>query len=163
MQAWRTNPTYSLVLHGEAGKSADVRVTLSRPADRWIKQVKSDAVACMLGFYILPWPPSNGDSTQLNYRAGETFQTDFVPMNQVSTPLGFTMEVRLLQTNRTLSLLHASQSLNVARVREVRSVCAPRRPLSLLRASQSLNVAWVRHAICHERGAGDVRVRVPRL
>ena len=67
-----------------------MRVTLSRPEDRWVKQTKQNAVGCMLGFYILP---VDADSNGIKYRPGETFQTDFVPMNQVSTPLGFTMEV----------------------------------------------------------------------
>jgi len=89
---WRLNPRFKLRLHGQKGRSVDVHVTLSRPEDRWATQCKRDSVSCMIGFYILP-ASSNDLSDAIKYQQGETFQTDFVPMSQISTPHGFTMEV----------------------------------------------------------------------
>jgi hypothetical protein len=88
---WRKNPKFVIQLHGQRGEQVDVNIVLSRPEDRWADKTKRDAVGSMIGFYIIPTSGADGDAVK--YRQGETFQTDFVPMNQCTSPLGFTMEV----------------------------------------------------------------------
>jgi len=44
----------------------------------------------MIGFYITPL---DFDSTEITHETGVTYQTDFVPMHDVSTPTGFYLEV----------------------------------------------------------------------
>ena len=87
---WKKNPVYMMRLLGNRGDRAKVKVTLSRAEDRWKKICKADPVGSMIGFYITPL---EFESTEISYSPGVTYQTDFVPMHDVSTPTGFYLEV----------------------------------------------------------------------
>jgi len=87
---WKKNPVYMLRLLGNRGDRAKVKVTLSRAEDRWKKICRADPVGSMIGFYITPL---DFDSTEITHETGVTYQTDFVPMHDVSTPTGFYLEV----------------------------------------------------------------------
>eukprot|EP00501_MAST-03F_sp_TOSAG23-6_P001186 GSMAST32.ASY1.ANO1.1230.1 assembled CDS len=91
---WRKNPKFVLQLHGDAGEKVDVNINLCRPENTWARLTKRDPVSCMIGFYILPTTRNAVDKNLgIKYSEDETFQTNFVPMSQVATPLGFTMEI----------------------------------------------------------------------
>lgn len=90
---WQKNPSYRLKLHGIEGEQVKVKVSLSRPEDRWSKIMARDSVASMIGFYILSSRNDNDMRSAFEYNKSETFQTKFVPMSSVKTPDSFTIEV----------------------------------------------------------------------
>lgn len=87
---WAKNPAFNFHLIGHRPERAKVSVTLSRPSADWKKECLKDPVGSMIGFYITP---IDRKTRKLVYQPGVTFQTDFVPMNEVSTPPGFYLEV----------------------------------------------------------------------
>jgi hypothetical protein len=50
---WATNPKFVLKLDSPHGQCR-VKITLSRPAKVWKKQVGMNMVGCMIGFYVYP-------------------------------------------------------------------------------------------------------------
>jgi hypothetical protein len=118
---WTKNPKYALQISDGRSRVGDVvrvNIALHRPLMLW-RQRGTASVHCMVGFYVvvqkiaakvprivgeLHTPPPPGEAASGGHgrsssasKAGDEgslpFQTRFVPMNEVSTPVDFTLTV----------------------------------------------------------------------
>lgn len=94
---WKRNPRYDLSLKyplnrgATAGssntKSCAVRISLTKSGSSWRSMCRSEAVACMIGFYVFAVTRSEGGE-QLR----QIYETDFAPTAEVCTEAGFHLD-----------------------------------------------------------------------
>lgn len=84
------NPKFKLTLFN----TAQVTITLRRPHKAWTKEIAKDSVGCMIGFYVSTDKDfeKGTATTNIHYEGRIWDQTDFVPMDEVSTPYNFMLE-----------------------------------------------------------------------
>ena len=88
---WKRNPKFSLKLNCD--QAAAVKITLTRPEDRWKKKcAKDDAVDCMMGFYLVAGTRVTKEPTGI-YHEGQPYNfSGTVPIHEISTPGNFYLE-----------------------------------------------------------------------
>jgi len=89
--SWKKNPRYHLRLLGD--QTQNVKITLSRPDETWKGQLLKDSIGSMMGFYVVQGPRAARDGAEIYYNGNPWSETPFVPMNSVSTPPNFELEV----------------------------------------------------------------------
>ena len=74
-------------------QTQNVKITLSRPDVTWNGQLLKDSIGSMMGFYVVQGPRAARDGAEIYYNGNPWSETPFVPMNSVSTPPNFELEV----------------------------------------------------------------------
>lgn len=84
--SWKKNPRFQLdimTLPGNHHQPPNIRISLSRCGSVWRNLCRSDAVGCMIGFYI--FSVSEGGETR------QIYESTFVPAEEVCTESGFSL------------------------------------------------------------------------
>lgn len=87
---WKKNPKYSLRF-AERSTPKRVQITLSRPMHHWTKHTKRDPVGTMIGFYVYSTSRPTRESSSIMVDGNPWTETAFVPLDEVSTPVHFTL------------------------------------------------------------------------
>lgn len=105
--AWKRNPRFELNLkyplsRGTSSgnnKSCPVRISVSKSGSSWRSMSKSDAVACMVGFYV--FVVTRSDSGE---QLRQIYETDFAPTAEVCTEPGFELDY-ILNSHETYLIM----------------------------------------------------------
>ena len=88
---WKRNPKFTLKINGD--QPSRVKITLSRPEDRWKKKcAKDDAVDCMMGFYVVCGTRISKEPTGIYHEGQPWTFSGTVPIHEHSTPENFYLE-----------------------------------------------------------------------
>ena len=88
---WKRNPKFTLKLN--ADQPSNVKITLTRPEDRWKKKcAKDDAVDCMMGFYLVAGTRVTKEPTGIYHEGQPWTFSGTVPIHDISTPNNFYLE-----------------------------------------------------------------------
>ena len=88
---WKRNPKFTLKLNAE--QAANVKITLTRPEDRWKRKcAKDDAVDCMMGFYLVAGTRVTKEPTGIYHEGQPWTFSGTVPIHEISTPSNFCLE-----------------------------------------------------------------------